>query len=111
VEPGPAFAKVCHYIHLNPVRAGAVKIEEILNHAFSSLPKFSAKKRPDWLVSDVVLGSAGELLDNKDGWRSYRDYLEVLCTDEESKRELVSKRMSRGWCIGETSSASRSGKR
>ena len=101
VEPGPAFGKVCDYIHLNPVRAGVVKIEDILSHSFSSLPKFSAKKRPEWLTAKVVLSSAGDLPDNKDGWRRYRSRLEFLCIDEESERELVSRRLSRGWCVGE----------
>ena len=35
-------------------------------HRFSSLPKYSAKKRPDWLISDVILGSAGDPSDKKD---------------------------------------------
>jgi len=30
----------------------------------------------------------------------YGSYLEFLATDEQMKRELVAKRLSRGWCVG-----------
>src|SRR5882724_6765589 len=65
VEPGPWFGQLCHSIHLNPVRAGAVKMKEILNHAWGSLPKFYAKNRPAWLTAEVVLASAGDLRDDR----------------------------------------------
>jgi hypothetical protein len=101
VEPGHALAQVCHYIHLNPVRAGIVKADKVVAYARSSLPKFVARKdRPDWLEPAVVLDEAGGLADTKAGWQRYLDYLEFLATDEVAQRELVAKRMSRGWCLG-----------
>lgn len=100
VEPGHALGQVCHYIHLNPVRAGLVLANEVATYAWSSLPKFSGKARSEWLEPAVVLGQAGELPDTAAGWRKYREYLEFLAEDEPSRKELAAARMSRGWCIG-----------
>jgi len=101
VEPGHAFGQVCHYIHLNPVRAGVVPAAEASGYALSSLPKFlQGKNCPDWLEPTTVLGQAGGLADTKAGWVRYLRYLEFMATDESAKRELVARRMSRGWCLG-----------
>ena len=35
VEPGGALGQVCHYIHLNPVRAGLVTAQELGRYAYS----------------------------------------------------------------------------
>jgi len=102
VEPGHALGQVCHYIHLNPVRAKVLAAEKADTYALGSLPKFGwgGKRRPRWLEPSTVLAEAGGLADTKAGWRRYGQYLEFLATDEESGRELVAKRMSRGWCLG-----------
>lgn len=99
-EPGEAFGQVCHYIHLNPVRAKLVKPAEALKYPWSSLPKFVGKNRPSWLEAAVVLGEAGELTDTPAGWKKYLGYLEFLAEDEPAKKALVSARLSRGWCVG-----------
>jgi len=99
-EPGEAFGQVCHYIHLNPVRAKIVKPAEALKYQWSSLPKFAGKVRPKWLESAVVLGEAGGLPDTSKGWAKYLGYLEFLAEDEPSKKALVAARISRGWCVG-----------
>lgn len=100
VEPGHALGQVCHYIHLNPVRAGLVPADEAATYAWSSLPKFSGKARPEWLEPAVVLGEAGELPDTTAGWCKYREYLGFLAEDEPSRKVLAAACMSRGWCIG-----------
>lgn len=101
VEPGEAFAQVCHYIHLNPVRAGVVTAQSPADYALGSLAKFPHRKtRPRWLVPSTVLQGAGGLRDTAAGWRSYLQYLEFLATDEPSRKELVASKMSRGWCLG-----------
>lgn len=100
VEPGEGFGRVCHYIHLNPVRARLVKPAEVAKYPWSSLPKFAGKGRPKWLESAVVLGEAGGLPDTPKGWAKYLGYLEFLAEDEPSKKALVAERLSRGWCVG-----------
>jgi REP element-mobilizing transposase RayT len=100
VEPGHSLAQVGHYIHLNPVRAGLTPANKAVKYPWSSLPWWPRKDRPDWLEAATVLGDAGGLPDNAKGWGKYRAYLEFLATDAVSAKELVAKRMSRGWCVG-----------
>lgn len=100
VEPGHAFGQVCHYIHLNPVRAGVVSASEVVQYAWSSLPKFVGKGRPGWLDARTVLEQAGDLKDSKAGWKLYLGWLEFLATDEQAKKELIFEKLSRGWCVG-----------
>jgi putative transposase len=100
VEPGHALAQVCHYIHLNPVRAGVVPPVKLLRFPHSSLTVFAGKQRPGWLDPATVLNEAGQLADSASGWKRYLRYLEFLCEDEPSQKTLVCAAMSRGWCIG-----------
>lgn len=100
VEPGEAFGQVCHYIHLNPVRAKIVKPAEAVKYPWSSLPQFAGKARAKWLEASVVLGEAGELRDTAKGWEKYLGYLEFLAEDAPSKKAMVAERISRGWCVG-----------
>jgi REP element-mobilizing transposase RayT len=100
LEPGRALGHVCHYIHLNPVRARLVSPERAVDYPWSSLPRWMDKKRPAWLEASTVLGEAGGLPDSKAGWGKYLEYLEFLATDAGKKKELVAARLSRGWCVG-----------
>jgi REP element-mobilizing transposase RayT len=100
VEPGHALAQVCHYIHLNPVRARVHRPEEAVKYPWSSLRRLVAATRPDWLTGATVLQGAGGLPDTQAGWKKYLEYLEFMATDETTKKELVAERMSRGWCVG-----------
>ncbi len=102
-EPGSAFAQVCHYIHLNPVRAKIVNAEQAARHQHGSLAWFPRKDRPRWLNSTTVLIHAGQLSDTLEGWRCYGDYLAFLAGDKAAQRDLASKRFSRGWCVGNKS--------
>ncbi len=86
MEAGAAFGQVCHYIHLNPVRAGLVAPNKALDYPWSSLPAWPGNDRPLWLESAVVLSEAGGLPDTRGGWKKYADYLEFLATDPEKKR-------------------------
>jgi len=102
VARGHDLAQVCHYIHLNPVRAKIVGIDQLPEFEWSSMRKFLVKKnRPAWIHPEIVLSEAGRLRDTPTGWKRYLDYLEFLVEDKSSRKELVAKRMSRGWCIGD----------
>ena len=100
VEEGEAMGRVCHYIHLNPVRAGIVRADAVARYPWSSLARFPSKDRPRWLESAVVLGEAGGLPDTAKAWKKYAAYLEFLAEDEPSRQALVAANLSRGWCIG-----------
>lgn len=100
VEPGHALAQVCHYIHLNPVRAKLCRATAAANYPWSSLPRFTAKERPAWLEAATLLAEAGDLPDTAAGWKKYGTYLAFLAEDEPAKKTLVAQRLSRGWCVG-----------
>jgi putative transposase len=100
VEPGEALGQVCHYIHLNPVRARVLPADRIREYLRSSLAWFPRKDRPAWLVPDTVLAESGRLADTAAGWRSYAGYLAALAAEEAKLKEARFSRLSRGWSVG-----------
>jgi len=101
VEEGLPLGQVCHYIHLNPVRAGVVPVERLDGYRNSSYWYFSRpKQRPDFLKFDTALGEAGGLTDNAAGWRSYRDYLAWQVSDGPAGRSKAYVQLSKGWALG-----------
>ena len=100
LEPGPMLGLVCHHIHLNPVRAGAVSAGKLSSYSASSLPVWLSKLDPAWLESSAVLGAANGFADTPTGWKKYLEHLEFLATDSVKKKEMAAARLSRGWCVG-----------
>lgn len=101
VAPGHALAQVCHYIHLNPLRARLCAATTLRDYRWSSLGRFVRRERIPWLAPETVLLDAGALPDTPGGWRRYLDYLEFLATDAGARKELIAENMSRGWCLGD----------
>ena len=98
---GDALGPVCHYIHLNPVRAGLVeasKIEEYSESSFAHL--WRPRRRKSFEVFATALNAAGGLADTPAGRRGYRDYLEWLSAEEGERKKLGFEKMSRGWAKG-----------
>jgi hypothetical protein len=100
VEPGQQLGRVCHYIHLNPLRAHIVQAEGIAEYRWSSLFWYKRKGRPACLQPDELLNAAGSLTDSNAGWVKYVEYLAWLAADEPAQKEAAFGRMSKGWCIG-----------
>jgi putative transposase len=72
VEEGEALGLVCHYIHLNPVRANLVPVERLDEYRHSSFWYLRRPKlRPSFLQCATALAEAGGLADNPAGWRAY----------------------------------------
>src|SRR3972149_1451895 len=60
VEEGEALGQVCHYIHLNPVRAGVTPMERLTGYRASSFWYLNRKaERPGVLRVGTGLGGAG----------------------------------------------------
>lgn len=96
-----ALGAVCHYIHLNPVRAGIVeagRLEDYVDSSFAHL--WMPRKRKIFEVVETALIAAGGLKDTPAGRRSYRDYLEWLSGEEQERKKLGFEQMSRGWLKG-----------
>ena len=98
---GEAIGAVCHYIHLNPVRAGLVKASELEQFADSSFHQlWYPRKRWPFGVYTTSLECVGDLADKPKGRRLYRDYLGCLSEDDEEKKRLGFAKMTRGWAKG-----------
>ncbi|MCF3649678.1 transposase [Synoicihabitans lomoniglobus] len=100
VQPGHALAEVCHYIHLNPVRAGVVGADEVASFRWSSLYQFTCNSGLGSLIGNTVLTEAGQLPDSPAGWRRYLRYLVFRAAEDPGDRDEQYRHLSRGWCIG-----------
>jgi len=98
---GDAVAAVCHYIHLNPVRAGLVKVANLQGFSDSSFHQlWYPCKRWSFAVFESYMESAGQLKDTPKGRRLYRDYVEWLSEEDVERKRLGFERMTRGWAKG-----------
>jgi len=101
VENGEPTGMVSHYIHLNPVRAGAVPMERLAEYRYSSFWFLGRPaSRPRWLRLDHVLAAAGGLADTPAGWASYGNFLTWQATEGPLAKSEAYAVMSRGWALG-----------
>jgi putative transposase len=99
IEDDHALARVVDYIHLNPVRAKIVPPEEIGTFRHSSLPRFLATLRPDWLVANRWLGESA-LEDSPDSWRRYLARLAATGAETTDREAAPAPEFSQDWAIG-----------
>ena len=102
VEPGRHLAQLVDYIHLNPVRAGVVTLDQLAQFRWSSYRYFvrDTGERPAFLLCGDWLQALGELADSPKGWLAYHDHLAWLMADEGRQKEAAFERMSKGWVYG-----------
>ncbi len=101
VERGDALGLVCHYAHLNPVRAGLLPIAELADYRWSSYWYLRRPtRRPHFLRVETALQAAGGLPDSHVGWDSYADFLRWQAAEGPAGKNEAYVQMSRGWAIG-----------
>lgn len=102
VEDAQRLAWLCHYIHLNPVRAGIETVQSLRNYRYSSSHWLiqGKKGRPSFLEFSSMLDACGGLKDGPSGRRKYLDYLMWLAEDEPRQKALLFDQMSVGWAHG-----------
>ena len=101
VDPDEGLGPLCHYIHLNPVRAGICQVGELSAYSWTSLRwLYEPKVRPKWYDPSPAFEHAGRLGDTTAGRRKYLEYLGWLAEDEPAKKRLRFEEMSKGWVIG-----------
>lgn len=101
VDPDEGLGPLCHYIHLNPVRAGLCRTPGLGTYRWTSMPwLLSPRLRPRWYDPGPALRHAGDLTDGLAGHRQYRAYLEWLAEDEPAQKRQRFDGMVTGWCIG-----------
>ena len=99
IQDDAHLARVCDYIHLNPVRAGVVTAECLEQFASSSLSAWLAGSAPAWLQPAVVLGAAGCANQSKP-WLAYSAYLVAITKGDSKDDRMVRGGFSRDWAIG-----------
>lgn len=103
VEPGEPLGQVCHYLHLNPVRAGVVPVERLGDFRHSSYWYLAQPdRRPSFLRPETALVEAGGLADTRAGWNSYADYLAWQAAEGPAGRGKAYVSLSQGWALGTT---------
>ena len=101
VEEGERLGTLCHYIHLNPARAGIVPESRLVEHRHSSYWYLHhPRQRPDFLRVETALREAGQLADTPAGRRSYASYLAWQLAAGTAGRSAAYVSMSRGWALG-----------
>ena len=101
VEEGAALGLLCHYLHLNPVRAGLVPVRRLGEYRHSSYWYLSRPRlRPSFLHPETALVEAGALGDNRAGWRAYDDYLSWQLAEGPTGKSKAYVSMSQGWALG-----------
>jgi len=101
VEEGEALGLLCHYLHLNPVRAGIVPVGRLDEYRHSSHWYLSRPKlRPAFLRCATALTEAGALADTPAGRRAYADYLSWQLGEGPAGKSKAYVSMSKGWALG-----------
>lgn len=101
IEPGKALGSVCHYIHLNPIRARMMTIGELAEwHGCSLRWILKSKQRPGWFDPVPALRQPAELADTPAGRRAYVKYLAGLAGDDDEQRNQHFGEMMSGWALG-----------
>lgn len=96
-----ALKAVCHYIHLNPVRAGIVEPRELQKYTDSSFHQlWYPNRRWAFVDYETCLKSAGDLADKPRGRALYREYLCQLSQDDVEQKRLGFNKMCLGWAKG-----------
>lgn len=98
VQDDVHLARVCDYIHLNPVRAGVVSADRLSEFAWSSLSAGLGGSAFTWLESTVVLRNSG--VDSRNPWTLYLAELVNVIRGDPNDDRLVRGAFSRGWAIG-----------
>lgn len=101
VDPDEGLGPLCHYIHLNPVRARLCQPAELPAQRWTSIGwLMEPKLRPVWYEPRPALEHAGGLPDTPADRRKYLEYLAWLAEDEPARKKQRFAEMSKGWVVG-----------
>jgi putative transposase len=101
VDPHAGLGPLCHYIHLNPVRAGICAVPALRHYRWTSLSWLAGRSSaPNWYDPRPALLHAGGLQPTPAGLAKYLEYLNWLAEDEPERKRQQFHAMSKGWIIG-----------
>jgi len=90
--------RLCDYVHLNPVRAGLIRPEAVLQtYRWSSYAAYLQEpaRRPAWLRVDRLFGEWGIPLDSPAGREQFAGQMEAR-----RRAEGTGEFEPKGWCLG-----------
>lgn len=96
------FITLSDYIHLNPIRARIISLQErLFDYRWSSYRSYAANAgRPEWFEPGRVLGEL-DLSDTAAGRRRYAERMRQRAVEElEGKNAAQGAMLERGWCLG-----------
>lgn len=99
LEDEDIWSRVADYIHLNPVRAGIISLDQLTQFRWSSLNLFINGPRFDGLLAAPWLATLG-IKDNPRGWTEYGAHLRQQVSHQTTNDEDEAENLSRGWAIG-----------
>ncbi|MBI5382995.1 MAG: transposase [Opitutae bacterium] len=99
IEDQRYLGHVVDYVHLNPVRAGVVAVEQAAQFRWSSLGRFVRGPRFQGLQAGEWLACRG-LEDSAEGWTRYQAHLVELAGNLAEQERLGWKGFSHGWALG-----------
>ncbi len=92
------------YIHLNPARAGLIRIgqDKLKRYRWSSYPWYLSRRAPYWLCRDQVLGSLRLVPGQTKGYEAYLEsrVLELGLKAGRKELERQWEKLRRGWYLG-----------
>jgi putative transposase len=100
------FQVVSTYIHLNPARAGLIRVgqERLKRYRWSSYPRYlnRAGRRPVWLSTAQVMGSLRLGPQERHGYEAYIESRVLELGTKAGRKELEAqwKSLRRGWYVG-----------
>ena len=99
VEPDRSLLGLIDYIHLNPVRAGICRLENLKEYRFCSYYHYFKRVRPEGLDREALL-SFLSLPNSLRGMRGYQQHLALSEEGDPGKRDELYRNYCRGWFIG-----------
>lgn len=98
IESGDALLGLVNYIHLNPVRARMLTLDELRTYPYSSYPRFFKRTVPAPLVREAFLTTLG-FPDSLRGMRQYAERLEICEEGDQSRQAELVRKYCRGWAV------------
>jgi putative transposase len=101
IDPETRLGPLCHYIHLNPVRAKVLTVDELADYPWNSLSwLMHPRRRASWYEPQAALEHAGHLDDTASGRKQYLEYLRWLASDDVAQKAQCFELMAEGWMQG-----------
>jgi putative transposase len=101
VAAGEPLGALCQYIHLNPVEADLLAVDQLSEWPWTSYRWLqNPELRTSWYRSRTALESPCAFLDTEAGRANYCEYLAWLSQNEDEKKRLRFDEMTTQWAFG-----------